>query len=114
MRLALAAVLSLAAALPAAAAIYELFPSNKQAPDGVFRGVLEVVENGRRATEFRVDRGEIDARTVLNARRAIAFVVERYNLSPARDRVRYCPRGFPPATCDYPDREGGARVVVWP
>lgn len=114
MRLALALALSLAAAVPGAAATYELFPTNAQAADGSFRGVLVVVENGRRITEFRVERGEIEPRTVLDPRRAIAFVVDRFGLSPARDRVRYCPRGFAPATCDYPDREGGARVVVWP
>jgi hypothetical protein len=113
MRLALALALSLAA-LPAAAATYEIFPGNKQSPDGAFRGVIEVVENGRRVTEFRVDRGEIEPRTVLDPRRAIAFVVERFNLAPGRDTVRYCPRGVPPATCNFPDREGGARIVTWP
>jgi hypothetical protein len=114
MRLVLAAILALAAAMPAAAATYEIYPGNGQGPDGTFRGLLEVVENGRRVTVFRVDRGEVDSRTVLDARRAIALVVDRYTLSPERDRVRYCPQGFPPATCDDPDPEGGARVVVWP
>ena len=115
MRLVLAVVTVLTAALPAGAATYEIYPTNRQSPDGVFRGVIDVVENGRRLTEFRVDRGEIAANTVLDPRRAIAFVVERFNLSPSRDVVRYCPKGFAPATCYFPDREGGnARPVVWP
>jgi hypothetical protein len=118
----LAAALALAAATPAAAGLYELFPTNARSADGVFRGALVVWIDRRDLVEFRVDRGEIDPATVRDARRAIAFVVERYGLSPARDVVFYCPIGIIGVACRVPpdpdDWLGGFdptnRVVRWP
>ncbi|MFN3643368.1 MAG: hypothetical protein ACK4TB_10650 [Gemmobacter sp.] len=111
-----AAVIAALAAWPASAELYEIYPTNKRSPDGSYQGVLDVVQGGRSVTEFRVDRGDIPARTVLDARAAIAHVVAQFNLSPARDVVRYCPGGIVRVSCANPGglRDGGARVVSWP
>lgn len=110
----LAAVLLFAGA--AAAADYEIYPTNKVSADGSYRGVIDVLQRGGGVTEFRVDRGDLTARQVLEPRDAIAVVVQRLALDPARDRVSYCPNGILRVACRVPEPSTGspARVVVWP
>lgn len=114
----LALALALLAASPAVAEIYELFPTNKVSADGRFRGVLEVWIGRGPVVEFRVDRGDIDPRTVLEPNRAIAFVVGKYALRPARDVVYYCPTGAARVACVFPFEDDIFdtinRVVRWP
>lgn len=116
MRTLIAAILVIATALPALASQWELFPSNRRSDDGVFRGVLEVTRDGRRVSEFRVDRGEIDARAVRDPRRAIAFVVDHFSLSPERDRVTYCTNGIIGSQCRIVSLENRDQpaTVTWP
>jgi hypothetical protein len=116
---ALAALVVLALAAPARAEIYELFPSNKQGPQGGFSPVLEVWIGRGRVVELRADRGDIDARAVRDPGRAIAHVVGQFGLSPARDRVFYCPTGFVRVACHMPMDRGDPvwqqqRVTLWP
>ena len=116
MRFILALAISLAAALPAVASNWEIYPSNRRSADGVFRGVLEITRDGRLHTELRVDRGDIEARIVRDPRRAIAFVVDRFDLDPARDRVTYCTNGILGQACrivSFEDRTMRA-TVTWP
>jgi hypothetical protein len=115
----LAVALAILAASPAAAEIYELFPTNTRSPDGTYRGVLEVWIGRGPVEAFRVDRGEIGPQTVLDPNRAIAFVIARYGLSAARDVVYYCPLGTVRVACFFPfDRDDPFdfinRVVRWP
>ncbi|MFN6979408.1 MAG: hypothetical protein ACK4OP_14850, partial [Gemmobacter sp.] len=118
-RLSLVAALLLAMAAPAAAEVYEIFPTNKRSADGNYRGVIDVWKGGGEVVEFRVDRGDIDARAVLDPLRAIAFVVDHFRLSPARDVVFYCPGGIVRVQCRAPIDPGDVfdptnRVVRWP
>lgn len=115
----LAAAFALALAVPAGAETYELYPTNKPSPQGGFTAVLDVWIGKGRVVELRADRGDIDARAVLDPARAIAHVVARFGLSPARDRVVYCPGGFVRVACVMPmDRDDAPwqrqRVTVWP
>lgn len=104
MRRTLPLALALALLAPAAgAATYELYPTNKRGADGVYRNVLEVVRNHRVIAEYRADRNEIPAGVAFDPSRAIALVVQRLRLDPARDRVIYCTRGQAPAVCLEPD-----------
>lgn len=118
-RIAAVAVLGLALALPARAEVYELFPTNKQSPQGGFTPVLDVWIGQGKVVELRADRGDIDPRAVRDPARAIAHVVARFGLSPARDRVYFCPGGFVRVACHMPmDRDDPPwqrqRVTVWP
>jgi hypothetical protein len=118
--LGLAAVLAATlGALPARAETYELFPTNKPSPQGGFTPVLDVWIGRGRIVELRADRGDIEARAVRDPGRAIAHVVARFGLGPARDRVFYCPAGFAGVACHMPmDRDdppwAQPRVTVWP
>ncbi len=119
MRLVLAVALA-AAAAPATAGVYELFPTNKRSADGSYRPVLEVWRDRRGIIELRADRGEIAPRAVADGPAAIAAVVQHFRLSPQRDRVVFCPNGFAGVACHWPtDRDDDApwsvgRIHTWP
>ncbi len=100
MRSAIALIL-LFAATPARAELVELFPTNKRAADGSFAAVLDVWRDRRTVVEFRSDRAEIDARTVVDRRAATAFVTRTFALTQA-DRVAWCPNGVIGVACDWP------------